>query len=125
MPTRKRRDTARRAIPIPSTIRSNRALAALAPGFVSIPGSLKVINGLTVQHLKQFDPEPWYGCWYVSRDGRQVASAGTFLVRGSGSETFHMTSAVDPHDFSEMEITFQPPTKTGARAGTVILGQKP
>jgi hypothetical protein len=81
---------------------------------------------LTVQHLKHFDPEPWYGCWYVSRDGRQVASAGTFLVRGSGSETFHMTSAVDPHDFSEMEITLQPPTKTGARAGTVILiGQKP
>ena len=25
---------------------------------------------LTVQHLKHFDPEPWYGCWYVSRDGR-------------------------------------------------------
>ena len=80
---------------------------------------------LTVQHLKHFDPAPWYGCWYVSRDGQQVASAGTFLVQGSGSETFHMTSAVDPHDFPTMEITLQSPSKNGASPGTVILsGQK-
>ena len=76
---------------------------------------------LTVHHLKHFDPEPWYGCWYVSRDGRQVASAGTFLVPGSGSRTFSMTSAADPRDFSTMEITIQSPNKNGARAGTVIL----
>jgi hypothetical protein len=76
---------------------------------------------LTVQHLKHFDPAPWYGCWYVSRDGRQVASAGTFLVGPSGSGTFSMTSAVDPHDFSTMEITIGPPNKDGALAGTVIL----
>jgi len=80
---------------------------------------------LTVQHLKHFDPEPWYGCWYVSRDGRQVASAGTFLVPASGRGTFSMTSAVDPHGFPTMEITIQPPSKNGARAGTIILiGQK-
>jgi hypothetical protein len=76
---------------------------------------------LTVQHLKHFDPEPWYGCWYVSRDGRKVASAGTFLVPPSGSGTFSMTSAADPHDFSRMEITIQAPSKNGALAGTVIL----
>jgi Anti-sigma-K factor rskA, C-terminal len=75
---------------------------------------------LTVHHLKHFDPEPWYGCWYVSRDG-QVAPAGTFLVPDSGSRTFSMTSAADPRDFSTMEITIQSPNKNGARAGTVIL----
>ena len=81
---------------------------------------------LTVQHLKHFDPAPWYGCWYVSRDGRQVASAGTFLVGPSGSGTFSMTSAVDPHDFPTMKITIGPPNKDGALAGTVILsGQTP
>ncbi len=52
---------------------------------------------LTVRHLKHFDPEPWYGCWYVSRDGRK-ASAGTFLVPPSGNRTFSMTSAADPRD---------------------------
>jgi len=76
---------------------------------------------LTVHHLKHFDPEPWYGCWYVSQDGRQVTPAGSFLVPHNGSGTFIMTSAADPHDFSTMEITIQRPGKTGARAGTVIL----
>ena len=76
---------------------------------------------LTVAHLKHFDPAPWYGCWYVSRDGQQVTSAGTFLVPKNGSATLPMTSAVDPHDFPTMEITIQPPNKSGARAGTVIL----
>ena len=76
---------------------------------------------LTVHHLKHFDPEPWYGCWYVSRDGRQVASAGTFLVPASRNGTFSMTSAADPHDFPTMEITIQPPGNNGALAGTVIL----
>jgi hypothetical protein len=75
---------------------------------------------LTVQHLRHFDPEPWYGCWYVSRDG-QVASAGTFLVPPSGGGTFSMTSGVDPRDFPTMEITIGPPNKDGALAGTVIL----
>lgn len=73
-----------------------------------------------MHHLKHFDPVPWYGCWYVSRDGH-VASAGTFLVPDSGSRTFSMTSAADPRDFSTMEITIQSPNKNGARAGTVIL----
>jgi hypothetical protein len=77
---------------------------------------------LTVQHLKHFDPAPWYGCWYVSRDGRQVGSAGTFLVGPSGSGTFSMTSAVDPHDFSTMKITIGPPDKDGAfRPVKVVL----
>jgi hypothetical protein len=75
---------------------------------------------LTVHHLKHFDPEPWYGCWYVSRDG-QVAPAGTFLVPDSGSRTFSMTSAADPRDFSTMKITIQSPNKNGSLAGTVIL----
>ena len=76
---------------------------------------------LTLQHLKHFDPEPWYECWYVSRDGRQVTSAGTFLIPPSGSGTFAMTSAADPHGFSTMEITIQSPSKNGALAGIVIL----
>ena len=81
---------------------------------------------LTVQHLKNFGDAQWYECWYVSRRRGQVASAGTFLVPDSGSGTFSMTSAVDPHDFSTMEITLEPPSKDGALAGTVILsGQTP
>ena len=51
----------------------------------------------------------------------QVASAGTFQVRDSGSWTFPMTSAADPHDFRTMEITLGPPSKNGELAGPVIL----
>jgi hypothetical protein len=81
---------------------------------------------LTVAHLKNFGDAQWYGCWYVSRDSSQVASAGTFLVPDSGSGTFSMTSAADPRDFATMKITLGPPTKTGALTGTVILsGQTP
>jgi hypothetical protein len=81
---------------------------------------------LTVAHLKNFGDAQWYGCWYVSRDSSQVASAGTFLVPDSGSGTFSMTSAADPRDFSTMKITLGPPTKTGALTGKVILsGQTP
>jgi hypothetical protein len=76
---------------------------------------------LTVAQLKSFGDRQWYECWYISRDGQQVASAGTFQVPDGGSRTFPMTSAVDPHDFPTMEITIGPPTKTGARAGTIIL----
>jgi hypothetical protein len=76
---------------------------------------------LTVTHLKSFGDSQWYGCWYLSRDHQQVASAGTFQVAGAKSVTFSMTSAVDPHDFRTMEITVGPPDKTGALAGTVIL----
>jgi hypothetical protein len=43
----------------------------------------------------------------------QVGSAGTFQVRDSGSWTFPMTSAADPHDFRAMEITLGPPSKNG------------
>jgi hypothetical protein len=81
---------------------------------------------LTVAHLKNFGDAQWYGCWYVSRDSSQVASAGTFLVPNSGSGTFSMTSAADPRDFFTMKITLGPPTKTGALTGKVILsGQTP
>ena len=76
---------------------------------------------LTVHHLKNFGDAKWYQCWYVSGQHRQVASAGTFLVPDSGSGTFSMTSAVDPHDFSTMEITIGPPNNTGVLSGTVIL----
>ena len=75
---------------------------------------------LTVTHLKSFGDSQWYTCWYVSRNG-QVASAGTFQVRDTGSWTFPMTSAADPHDFRTMEITLGPPSKNGELAGPVIL----
>ena len=67
---------------------------------------------LTVHHLKPSDPEPWYGCWYLSRDRRKVTPAGSFIVPRSGSDTFPMTSAADPRDFPTMEITFQRPNNT-------------
>jgi hypothetical protein len=75
---------------------------------------------LTVTHLKSFGDSQWYTCWYVSRNG-QLASAGTFQVGDSGSWTFPMTSAADPHDFRTMEITLGPPSKNGELAGLVIL----
>jgi hypothetical protein len=76
---------------------------------------------LIVHHLRNFGDAKWYQCWYISTKHGQVASAGTFLVPDSGSGTFSMTSAVDPHDFPTMEITIGPPNKDGALAGTVIL----
>jgi anti-sigma-K factor RskA len=80
---------------------------------------------LTVHHLRNFKDAKLYECWYVSTRRGQVASAGTFLVPDSGSGTFSMTSAADPHDFPTMEITIQPPDNTGTRTGTVILRGQP
>ena len=105
-------------------------VAGKAGGYTAATGRATARQGasgswnitLTVAHLKHFDPQPWYGCWYVSRNGRQVAAAGTFLVPESGSATLSMTSAVDPHDFPTMEITIGPPNHSGAvSGGTVIL----
>lgn len=76
---------------------------------------------LTVHHLKNFGDAQWYECWYLSRKTGEVASAGTFLVPAIGSGTFPMTAAVDPHDFTIMEITLGPPSKTGALHGKVVL----
>jgi hypothetical protein len=75
---------------------------------------------LTVAHLKSFGDNQWYTCWYVSPNG-QVTPAGTFQVPDSGSWTFPMTSAADPHDFRTMEITLGSPSKNGELAGPVIL----
>jgi hypothetical protein len=79
---------------------------------------------LTVQHLKNFGDAKWYECWYIgSKPGqRQVAPAGSFLVSDSRSQTFTMTSAVDPHDFKTMVITLQLPSANGAfQQSNVIL----
>jgi hypothetical protein len=76
---------------------------------------------LTVHHLGNFEDKKWYECWYVSRDGRQVASAGTFLVPYSGSGTFPMTSAADPSVFPTMQIRLELPGKDGAIKGAVVL----
>jgi hypothetical protein len=111
------------AIPLAATT------AAKASGFGAATGQATARQDasgswnitLTVHHLKNFGDAKWYQCWYVSGQHRQVASAGTFLVPDSGSGTFSMTSAVDPHDFSTMEITIGPPNNTGSLSGTVIL----
>jgi hypothetical protein len=80
---------------------------------------------LSVQHLQSFGDKRWYECWYVSPGDGKLASAGTFQVPNSGSGTFSMTSAVDPHDFPKMEITIESPSKNGAIQGPVVLsGQK-
>jgi hypothetical protein len=78
-----------------------------------------------VHHLDHHDPSPWYECWYISQDGRQAVSAGTFIVPPSGSGTFVMTSAADPNDFQTMEITLQQPTGDGAlqQKEIVLTGQ--
>ena len=51
---------------------------------------------LSVHGLKNFGDSKWYECWYLGSKHRQLASAGTFLVPGSGRGTFSMTSAADP-----------------------------
>lgn len=79
---------------------------------------------LTVHHLRNFGDSKWYQCWYVSTGHRMVASAGTFLVPDSGSGTFSMTSAVDPHEFTRMEIRLQAPSNDGALQGMVVLSGK-
>ena len=79
---------------------------------------------LTVRHLKNFEDAKWYECWYIgSKSGqRQVAPVGSFLVSDSSSQTFTMTSAVDPHDFKTMVITLQLPSADGAfQQSNVIL----
>ena len=82
---------------------------------------------LTVQHLKNFEDAKWYECWYIgSKPGqRQVAPVGSFLVSGSNSQTFTMTSAVDPHDFKTMVITLQLPSADGAfqQSNVILSGQ--
>ena len=76
---------------------------------------------LTVQHLKPFGDEPWYECWYLSQDGAQAASAGTFVVPSGGSRTFAMTSAVDPRSFHTMEVTLQSRNNDGALGGSLVI----
>jgi hypothetical protein len=82
---------------------------------------------LTVRHLKNFEDAKWYECWYIgSKSGqRQVAPVGSFLVSGSNSQTFTMTSAVDPHDFKTMVITLQRPSADGAfqQSNVILSGQ--
>ena len=82
---------------------------------------------LTVQHLKDFGDAKWYECWYIgSKPGqRQVAPVGSFLVSDSRSQTFTMTSAVDPHDFKTMVITLQLPSADGAfqQSNVILSGQ--
>jgi hypothetical protein len=76
---------------------------------------------LTVHHLTNFEDQKWYECWYVSRDGRRVASAGTFVVPYSGSGTFPMTSAADPGVFPTMQIRLESPGRNGGIQGAVVL----
>jgi hypothetical protein len=76
---------------------------------------------VTVHHLQSLRDGSWYECLYVSRDGRQTLSAGTFLVPSSGSWTFTMTSAADPEKFGAMEITVQSPGSDGALQHAVVL----
>jgi hypothetical protein len=85
-------------------------------------GSWKIT--LTVHHLKSFGDVKWYECWYIGSNSghQQVASAGTFQVKDSGSWTFPMTSAVDPTEFKTMVVTLQPPSQFGAfQQSNVIL----
>ena len=111
------------AIPLSATtaakVNGFRAATGEATARQDASGSWNIT--LTVHHLKNFGDARWYQCWYVSSQHHQVASAGTFLVPDSGSGTFVMTSAVDPHDFRTMEITIGPPNTTGALGGIVIL----
>ena len=83
---------------------------------------------LTVHHLKNFEDAKWYECWYIgSKSGqRQVAPVGSFLVSDSSSQTFTMTSAVDPHDFKTMVITLQLPSADGAfqQSNVILSGQR-
>jgi anti-sigma-K factor RskA len=76
---------------------------------------------LTVRHLTNAGPHRWYECWYVSRDGRQAVTAGTFVVPPGGNGTFTMTSSADPRDFPSMEITIQSPGNDGAFQPAIVL----
>ena len=82
---------------------------------------------LTVQHLKDFGDAKWYECWYIgSKPGqRQVAPVGSFLVSDSRSQTFTMTSAVDPRENETMVITLQLPSADGAfqQSKVILQGQ--
>jgi hypothetical protein len=84
---------------------------------------------LTVQHLKNFGDAKWYECWYIgSKPGqRQVAPVGSFLVSDSRSQTFTMTSAVDPRQNETMVITLQLPSADGAfnQSKVILQGQAP
>ena len=101
------------------------AATGRATGRQDASGSWNI--SLTVQHLKSFGDNQWYECWYIgSKSGqRQVAPVGSFLVSDSSSQTFTMTSAVDPHEFQTMVITLQPPSPDGAfkQSKVILQGQ--
>ena len=85
--------------------------------------------GQLEHHLDRASPQELRGCqvvrMLVHRLQTGTAAGGTrlatFLVSDSRSQTFTMTSAVDPHDFKTMVITLEPPNNTGALSGNVIL----
>jgi hypothetical protein len=105
---------------------SGQAASGVATARPDASGSWDIT--LSVQHLTNLGNVRFYECWYVGPrrpGGRQVVSAGTFIVGDNGSGTFSMTSAVDPHQFRTMEIIAESPSNDGSPHGTVVLtGQK-
>jgi hypothetical protein len=107
--------------------RQQRAVAfkLVSPTHQTAWASAIAVDTSELEHLVDWHHQELPGCAMVrmlvpqSQD-REVASAGT-LVPASGSGTFPMTAAVDPHDFTIMEITLGPPSKTGALHGKVVL----
>jgi anti-sigma-K factor RskA len=110
------------AFNLASFSRSGQAPSGTATARLTASGSWAIT--LTVHHLTHFTDSRWYECWYVGPGGRPVASAGTFVVPVSGSDTFHMTSAADPTDFPVMEIRIEPPGNTGIPQGPIVLSGK-
>jgi hypothetical protein len=78
---------------------------------------------LNVKDLPATGPGQFYECWYAGPDNRpehpELVAAGTFIVHGSGSHTFHMWCAADPARFMLMQITLEQLGDAGPR--TVIL----
>jgi hypothetical protein len=110
-------------IPLHATTAAFRAATGQATARQDASGSWDIT--LTVQHLKDFGDAKWYECWYIgSKPGqRQVAPVGSFLVSDSRSQTFTMTSAVDPREFKTMVITLQLPSADGAFSQSKVILQ--
>ena len=81
---------------------------------------------LTVDHLRPLPPGQFYECWYAGPANRpghpQLITAGTFVVGQSGSGTFNMWSAADPHKFGTMQITVERPGDASQHGQVVLSG---
>jgi len=81
---------------------------------------------LTADHLPEPGSGHFYQCWWFGAGNRpghpSRVSAGTFTVGPSGTASVQMSTAANPDEFPEVEITLDSATQPGQPGQVVLSG---